>query len=146
MAVLKSLRIASGLLLLLGVSIACDRTLSGSPCDPIDPVLADSSFVLVVEPAAGARVSSPLEVRGCSRTFESNVVWELRARDGRVLVSGHTSGGGVSGAAGFAFSAEFSIPDAQLGQLTVFDLDASDGEGFPSGRAVVPLVLLPPPP
>ncbi|HKJ24584.1 MAG TPA: Gmad2 immunoglobulin-like domain-containing protein [Myxococcota bacterium] len=114
-----------------------------SPCDPVDPVLAGSAFVLVTAPAPGARVASPLEVRGCSRTFESNVVFELRGRDGRPVASGHTSGGGVDGAASFAFSAAFSVPEAQLGHLVVFAVDASDGEGFPPGRAVVPLVLLP---
>ena len=124
-------------------SIACERPEAGSPCEPVDPVLAGSSFVLVTGPTAGARVSSPLEVEGCSRTFESNVVWELRARDGRTLASGHTSGGGVAGAGPFAFSTSFVVPGEQLGHLEVFEVDASGGEGFPPGRAVVPLVLVP---
>jgi hypothetical protein len=89
------------------------------------------------------RASSPLRVHGCSRTFESNVVWELRARDGRILASGHTSGGGVSGAAAFSFSAEFTVSAAEVGHLRVFQPDVSDGEGFPGGRTVIPLVLLP---
>jgi hypothetical protein len=109
----------------------------------MDPVLAASAFVLVTEPAPGARASSPLRVRGCSRTFESNVVWELRARDGGVLASGHTTGGGVDGAGPFAFAVEFATPQPQLGHLEVYEVDASDGEGFPPGRAVIPLVLLP---
>jgi len=132
------------LLSALGLAcLGCGRATLDTPCDPVDPTLAASAFVLVTKPTAGARVSSPLEVRGCSRTFESNVVWELRARDGRALASGHTSGGGVSGTAGFAFSAPFAVSKAQLGHLEVFEVDASDGEGFPPGRAVVPLVLLP---
>jgi hypothetical protein len=114
-----------------------------SPCDPVDPVLADSSFVVVTEPRPGARAASPLAVRGCSRTFESNVVWELRARDGRIVASGHTTGGGVDGAAAFSFSAAFGVDEPQLGHLEVFAEDASGGEGFPPGRTVVPLVLLP---
>ena len=116
---------------------------AASPCEPVDPTLARSSFVLVTTPTPGERVASPLEVRGCSRTFESNVVWELRTRDGRLVASGHTSGGGVDGPAGFAFSATFSVPEAQLGHLEVFEIDASGGEGFPPGRSIVPLVLLP---
>jgi hypothetical protein len=124
-------------------SIACSDAGPADPCDPIDSVLADSSFVVVVEPAAGRRVSSPLQVRGCSRTFESNVVWELRARDGRVLASGHTSGGGVSGVAEFSFSVAYTVAAPEVGHLTVFEPDESDGEGFPGGRTVVPLVLLP---
>ena len=105
-------------------------------------MLADSSFVVVVEPTAGLRAPSPLHIRGCSRTFESNVVWELRARDGRVLASGHTSGGGAEGAAAFSFSAPFTVSAPELGHLVVFEPDESDGEGFPPGRAVIPLVLL----
>ena len=80
---------------LLVASTACSNSAPPDPCDPIDPVLADSSFVVVVKPTAGLRASSPFRVRGCSRSFESNVVWELRSRDGRILASGHTSGGGL---------------------------------------------------
>jgi len=126
-----------------GAGAKCES--AASPCDPVDPVLAGSSFVVVHTPAPGARATSPLEVRGCSRSFESNVMWELRARDGRVLASGHTSGGGVDGAAAFAVTASFALPEAQLGHLAVFAEDASDGEGFPPGRTVIPLVLLPAP-
>jgi hypothetical protein len=130
---------------LLVASIACAESTPRDPCDPVDPVLAQSSFVVVVTPAAGMRASSPLRVHGCSRTFESNVVWELRARDGRILASGHTSGGGVSGAAAFAFSAAFTVSAAEVGHLRVFEPDVSDGEGFPGGHTVIPLVLLPSP-
>ncbi|MBW2541589.1 MAG: Gmad2 immunoglobulin-like domain-containing protein [Deltaproteobacteria bacterium] len=108
-------------------------------------MLAASSFVAVVEPVAGQRVSSPLRVRGCSRTFESNVLWELRARDGRILASGHTSGGGISGAADFSFTADFSISKPEVGHLTVFEPDVSNGEGFPTGRTILPIVLVPGP-
>lgn len=126
-------------------AVACTHSAPSDPCDPMDPVLADSSFVAVVMPTAGLRTSTPLNVRGCSRTFESNVVWELRARDGRVLASGHTTGGGVSAAAVFAFSIPFAVSAPEVGHLMVFELDASDGEGFPAGRTTVPLVLLPSP-
>ena len=137
------MRIASIFAAFLVASIACSDSAPPDPCDPIDPVLADSSFVVVVEPTAGHRAPSPLRVRGCSRTFESNVVWEIHARDGRVLASGHTSGGGVSGASPFSFSAEFTVSAPELGHLVVFEHDESDGEGFPGGRSVIPLVLLP---
>jgi hypothetical protein len=130
--------------LLLGLA-ACSNPAAPDPCEPIDPVLADSSFVVVVNPTAGVRASSPLQVRGCSRTFESNVVWELRSRDGRPLASGHTSGGGVSGAEAFSFSAAFTVSAPELGHLEVFEPDESDGEGFPPGRSLIPLILLPSP-
>ena len=139
------MRIASILVTSLAAWIACSDSAPPDPCDPIDPVLADSSFVAVVTPAAGLRVSSPFRVRGCPRTFESNVVWELRARDGQVLTSGHSSGGGVAGAAVFSFSVAFTVSAPEVGHLVVFEPDESDGEGFPGGRSVIPLVLVPTP-
>ncbi|HSM18539.1 MAG TPA: Gmad2 immunoglobulin-like domain-containing protein, partial [Gemmatimonadales bacterium] len=96
-------------------SIACSNAALRDPCNPIDPVLANSSFVAVIEPTAGLRASSPLQVRGCSRTFESNVVWELRSRDGRILATGHTSGGGVTEAAPFSLSVTFTVFTPELG-------------------------------
>ena len=137
------MRIASLIWVVLVASIACSGPVSVNPCDPIDPVLAASSFVVVAEPTAGLRTASPLHVRGCSRTFESNVVWELRAKDGRVLASGHAAGGGVEAAAPFSFSVTFIISAPEVGHLVVFEPDVSDGEGFPSGRSVIPLILLP---
>ena len=64
---------------------------------------------------------------------------------GRVLASGHTSGGGYSGAAPFEFSAYFEISEAEAGLLEVFEPDVSDGEGFPSPRTLIPLALIPDP-
>ncbi len=84
-------------------------------------------------------------MRGCSRTFESNVVWELRSRDGSVLASGHTSGGGAEGAAEFRFTVSFTVSAPELGHLEVFEPDESDGEGYPGGRSTIPVILLPNP-
>jgi hypothetical protein len=113
------------------------------PCADIAPTLAGGAFVVVTAPVAAARVTSPLVVRGCSRTFESNVAWEIHGRDGRVLASGFTAGGGVDGPAAFEFSADFAVPRAEVGRLEVFEIDASDGEGFPPPRTVLPVVLAP---
>jgi predicted small secreted protein len=112
-------------------------------CDLSDGALADSAFVIATAPAAGARVSSGFGVSGCSRTFESTIVWRLHARDGTLLAQGNATGGGVDGPGPFAFAVPFSVAERQLGQLEVFEEDASDGEGFPPGRTVLPLVLLP---
>jgi len=122
------------------LAAACVHDPVTSPCEALDPVLAESSFVLVTDPRPGARVSSPLQVRGCSRTFESTVVWELHSR-GEILASGHATGGGHAGPAAFGFSVPFRIPASRPGHLHVFAVDASGGEGFPPGRSVYPLVL-----
>lgn len=115
----------------------------GDTCTLPDGALDEAAFVIATAPAAGARVSSGFAVAGCSRTFESTVVWRLFARDGSVLGQGVTSGGGVDGPGAFVFTVPFTVAQRQVGRLEVFEEDASDGEGFPPGRTVLPLVLLP---
>ena len=115
----------------------------GGGCDLSDGALSDAAFVIATAPTAGARVSSGFGVSGCSRTFESTVVWRLRARNGSLLGQGTATGGGVDGPGPFAFSVPFTVGERQVGHLEVFEEDASDGEGFPPGRTVLPLVLLP---
>jgi hypothetical protein len=128
---------------LLGAIGGCRGVALAAPCADIDPTLAASSFVMVATPPDGARTESPIRVTGCSRTSESNVLWELRGRDGRVLASGFTSGGGYSGAAAFEFSVEYDVSEAETGVLEVSAPDESDGEGFPPARTILPLVLVP---
>lgn len=130
---------------LLFVVAACGQPHPTDACDGVDPLLSASSFVMIIEPTAGLRAESPLRVRGCSRTFESNVVWRLTGRDGSVLASGHATGGGNAGAAAFEFDAEFPVTEPTVAQLEVFEPDESDGEGFPSPRTTIPLVLVPHP-
>ena len=43
----------------------------------------------------------------------------------------------------FQFIVNFSVSERQIGHLEVFEEDASDGEGFPPSRNVLPLVLSP---
>ena len=126
---------------LAGCSQSADGGFSG--CGGVSGGLPDSAFVIATQPVAGEQVESAFEVRGCSRTFESTVNWELRGRDGAVLDSGFTSGGGADGPAAFAFTVAYEIDERQIGTLDVFEVDASDGEGFPPGRTVLPLVLRP---
>ena len=103
--------------------------------------LPDASLVIVTAPAPGEEVASGFAVEGCSRTFESNVRWRLLDRAGEVLASGFTTGGGIDGPAPFAFTVGYASAERQIGSLEVFEEDASEGEGFPPPRAVVPLVL-----
>jgi Immunoglobulin-like domain of bacterial spore germination len=123
----------------------CASLPTGAPagCDNADGALDDAAFVIATAPPAGARVSSGFGVSGCSRTFESTVVWRLHARDGSLLGQGTATGGGVDGFGPFAFAVPFSVAERQVGTLEVFEEDASGGEGFPPGRTVLPLVLLP---
>jgi hypothetical protein len=138
---MRSIAAAAATILLAG----CASLPTGGPagCDLSDGALDEAAFVIATAPAAGARVSSGFGVSGCSRTFESTVVWRLFARDGGVLAEGTTTGGGVDGPGPFSFAVPFTVAERQVGRLEVFEEDASGGEGFPPGRTVLPLVLMP---
>lgn len=133
-------------LLPLALCAACQPEPEGGrsidACADVHPLFADTSFVIVTAPRPGDAVPTGFEVRGCSRTFESNVVWELTGRDGRTLASGYTSGGGVEGAGSFSFEVAYSPGIAEIGLLTVAEPRVADGEGFPPVRVVMPLALI----
>lgn len=112
-------------------------------CANADGSLTDAAFIFVRSPASGERVASGFTVSGCSRTFESTVNWRLKARDGRELAAGHTTGGGVDGPGSFSIEVKFEVTERQIGHLEIDEEDASDGEGFPPSRNVIPLVLKP---
>lgn len=125
------------------LAAGCAESVERAPCADLDPKLASSSFIVVRSPAPGERVTSPMRIVGCSRTYESNVVWELHGRDGRVLDSGFTTGGGVDGPAPFETSVAFQVTVSEVGQLQVYMPDASEGEGFPPPRTIFQVVLAP---
>jgi hypothetical protein len=112
-------------------------------CDNGDGAFDEAAFVIAAEPEAGERVESGFAVEGCSRSFEGSVQWKLIARDGAVLASGNTQGGGVDGPEAFSFTVPYSVDARQIGHLEVFAEDPSDGEGYPPGRTILPLVLKP---
>ena len=116
---------------------------SADPCSNADGALSEAAFVFVQTPRSGQRVFSGFAVTGCSRTFEGSVNWELKGRDGSLLASGHTTGGGVDGSQPFSTNVTFTVPERQVGHLEVYEEDVSDGEGFPPPRNVIPLVLQP---
>lgn len=111
-------------------------------CANADGALSNTAFVFVQTPSSGERVSSGFRVTGCSRTFEGNVTWRLRARDGTVLASGSTQGGSVQPGP-FHFDVSYSISTRQVGQLAVDEPTVTEEEGFPPVRNLVPLVLKP---
>lgn len=101
------------------------------------------SFVFVTAPAPGAQLFNGFTVEGCSRTFESTVNWSLHDRAGTELASGHTMGGGIDGSERFSFTVEYDNPagEPQVGSLRVFEVDVSEGEGYPPPEVVIPIVL-----
>ncbi|HMQ93289.1 MAG TPA: Gmad2 immunoglobulin-like domain-containing protein [Amaricoccus sp.] len=127
----------------LGGTAATAAKEAAGACYAVAAALPEAAFVVATDPGAGAVVHPGFAVSGCSRSFEGTVNWRLLGRDGGVLAEGFTSGGGVDGPAPFAFAVAFEVQATQIGHLEVFETDASDGEGFPPGRTVLPLVLSP---
>jgi hypothetical protein len=110
-------------------------------CANGDGGLDNKAFVFVEGPRSGERVLSGFRVNGCSSTFEGNVNWRLRARDGHVLANGYVQGGTLEPGS-FAFSVEYPIAARQIGRLEVYEPRVTM-EGFPAVENVVPLVLEP---
>jgi Immunoglobulin-like domain of bacterial spore germination len=110
-------------------------------CENGDGALDRTAFVFVDAPRSGERVLNGFRVSGCSSTFEANVNWRLRARDGRVLASGFTQGGGTDPGP-FSFTVDYPSRPRQVGHLEVYE-PATTSEGFPPIKNVLPLVLEP---
>jgi hypothetical protein len=110
-------------------------------CANGDGALDRTAFVFVDAPRSGERVLNGFRVSGCSSTFESNVNWRLRARDGHVLANGFTQGG-TNESGPFAFTVDYPIGARQVGHLEVYEPRVT-AEGFPPVKNVIPLVLEP---
>ena len=100
-----------------------------------------AAFVFVETPRSGDRVSTGFTVKGCSSTFEGNVIWSLRSRTGRLLARGHTQGGSQAPGS-FGFTVSYTVAVQQIGQLEV-DEPRVTSEGFPPTRNVLPVLLTP---
>lgn len=120
------------------VTVAADA----GPCAGLDPVLAGSSFVLLVEPAAGARIASGATVVGCSRTLDGQVAWHLVGQSGAELASGAATGGGVNGPGELRFVLRYDVERPERGHLELFAPRHTD-EGPPPPATRIPLVLAP---
>ena len=110
-------------------------------CANGDGALDKAAFVFVDAPRSGERVLNGFRVSGCSSTFEANVNWRLRARNGHVLASGFTQGGSLDPGP-FSFTVDYPLGARQVGHLEVYEPQVTT-EGFPPVNKVVPLVLEP---
>lgn len=108
---------------------------------PCGDVPQDEPFVMVTAPAAGAKVKSGFAVTGCSRTFESTVVWALTVRGGKQLAKGTAKGGGVDGPGPLSFTVAATVTKPTLAYLEVIEPSASGGP--PASRVIVPVVMSP---
>lgn len=123
------------------VSAAAEAVKDAGGCSGLAPVLRESAFVVLRTPSPGERVAPSFIATGCSSTFEANVVWELRARDGRVLAGDFTTVGSLGAPNQFRIEISYEVEEDQVGEFEIFEPDESDGEGYPSARTVIPVVL-----
>jgi immunoglobulin-like protein involved in spore germination len=139
------MRLASILLgaVLMTAAAACGGGSQGASavCNNGDGGLDDKAFVFVEAPRSGERVVDGFHVSGCSSTFEANVNWRLRGRDGQVLASGFTQGGSLDPGP-YEFTVSYPIGERQVGHLEVYEPRVTT-EGFPPVKNVLPLVLEP---
>ncbi len=112
-------------------------------CANDDGALDDAGFVFVTAPVSGTRVSPGFTVTGCSRSFESNVPWQLLDREGTRIANGAATGGGVDGPGPFTFTVDYSVGERQVGVLVVSEDDPSGGERRPPADNRIPVVLQP---
>jgi Immunoglobulin-like domain of bacterial spore germination len=110
-------------------------------CANSGDALSGIGFIFVDDPRSGERVSSGFQVSGCSSTFEANLNWRLRGRDGKPLARGVAQGGSLEPSA-FEFTVEYKIGSRQIGELEVYEPRVTT-EGFPPSKDIVPLVLEP---
>jgi hypothetical protein len=110
-------------------------------CANSGEALSGVGFIFVDDPKSGKRVSSGFQVSGCSSTFEANLNWRLRGRDGKPLANGAAQGGSLEPAS-FEFTVDYKIAARQIGELEVYEPRITT-EGFPPSKDIVPLVLEP---
>jgi hypothetical protein len=110
-------------------------------CANGDGALDRTAFVFVDAPRSGERVLNGFRVTGCSSTFEANVNWRLRARNGHVLASGFTQGGSQEPRP-FFFTVDYPLGARQVGHLEVYEPRVTK-EGLPPVKNVLPLILEP---
>src|SRR6185503_5702516 len=85
-------------------------------------------LILVESPTPGQTVGAPLNVRGMSNTFEAGINYTLYDSTGAVLVEGYTTATAGTGTWGtFDFDVAYTVPRAEPGRLSVYELSAKDG-------------------
>jgi germination protein M len=87
-----------------------------------------SPAILVESPTPGKEVSSPINLRGTSNTFEATMLYEIIDNTGTVIYSDFgtaTSGTGTRGE--FDFMLDVPIEAEGFGMLVVFEESARDG-------------------
>jgi hypothetical protein len=120
-----------------GEGIVLDHPVGRKDYEDLLPVIA------VDEPAAGARVSSPVQVSGSANVFEANVTVKVLDANGNVVGKTFTMATCGTGCRGtYAVPVTFKIDREQPGTIVVSDDDAA-GTGTPPHQVRIEVVLVP---
>jgi hypothetical protein len=108
------------------------ETLAAQPVDnsTATPESMDAPpAILIQSPGMGSLITSPVTIKGeANPTFEQNLVVEISAMDGTVLVQEPTIIQVEAGQRGpFSIDLNFSVDSQQNGRITVKDVSAMDG-------------------
>ena len=119
----------------VSVSTASART-SGPPSPTASPTLPSPTalvsargYIVVRQPLANSRVTSPVTISGDASVFEGNVNWRIADTAGRALAEGNTTASaGAPGRGTFTITATYPDPPADtLGFVEVFEVSPRDG-------------------
>jgi hypothetical protein len=100
--------------------------------------------IVVSQPTAGVRVTSPVTVSGSANVFEANVTVKVLDADGRVVGNTFTTATCGTGCRGtYSVDVRFRAGREQRGTIVVSDDDAA-GVGKPAHEVRIPVVLVPP--
>lgn len=120
-----------------GEGIVLDHPVGRKDYEDLLPVIT------VDKPAAGERVTSPVDVSGSANVFEANVTVKVLDQNGKVV--GHifttaTCGTGCRGT--YSVPVTFQVAHEQPGTIVVSDDDAA-GTGTPPHQVRIKVVLVP---
>jgi hypothetical protein len=120
-----------------GEGIVLDHPVGRKDYEDLLPVIA------VDEPAAGARVSSPVDVSGSANVFEANVTIKVLDENGHVVGKTFTTATCGTGCRGtYSVPVTFQVAHEQPGTIVVSDDDAA-GTGTPPHQVRIKVVLVP---
>jgi hypothetical protein len=120
-----------------GEGIVLDHPVGRKDYEDLLPVIA------VDEPAAGARVSSPVDVSGSANFFEANVTVKVLDENGHVVGKTFTTATCGTGCRGtYSVPVTFQVAHEQPGTIVVSDDDAA-GTGTPPHQVRIKVVLVP---
>jgi hypothetical protein len=120
-----------------GEGIVLDHPVGRKDYEDLLPVIT------VDKPAAGERVTSPVDVSGSANVFEANVTVKVLDQTGKVVGQTFTTATCGTGCRGtYSVPVSFQVAHEQPGTIVVSDDDAA-GTGTPPHQVRIKVVLVP---